>query len=70
MFAFVAFTIVREHGAGGGADSCPAVCCFGVCAGHLPTLCLRCIRSFVGVASRSSNVAFFLFPLPPSAFLV
>ena len=67
MFAFVAFIIVREHG--GEADSCPAVCRFGACAGHVPTLCLRCTRSFVSVAWRSSSVAFFLVPLPPSAFL-
>ena len=35
----------------------------------MPTLCLRCTRSFVSVAWRSSSVAFFLVPLPPSAFL-
>ena len=49
-----------------GADSCPAVCCFDACTGHVPTLCLRCIRSFVSVAWRSSSVAFLLVPLPPS----
>ena len=46
-----------------GADSCPAVCRFGACGGHVPTLCLRCTRSFV-------SVAFLLVPLPPSAFFL
>ena len=53
-----------------GADSCPAVCRFGACGGHVPTLCLRCTRSFLGVAWRSSCVAFLLVPLPPSAFFL
>ena len=53
-----------------GADSCAAVCRFGACAGHAPTFCLRCARSFVSVAWRSSSVAFLLVSLPPSAFLV
>ena len=54
MFAFVAFIIVREHG---GAESRPAVCRFGACAGHVPTLCLRCTRSFVSVVWRGVLVA-------------
>ena len=53
-----------------GAVSCPAVCRFGACGGHVPTLCLRCTRSFLGVAWRSSSVAFLLVPLPPSAFFL
>ena len=53
-----------------GADSCPAVCRFGACGGHVPTLCLRCTLSFVSVAWRSSSVAFLLVPLPPSAFFL
>ena len=36
----------------------------------MPTLCLRCTRSFVSVAWRSSSVAFLLVPLPPSAFFL
>ena len=40
-----------------GADSCPAVCRFGACGGLLPTLCLRCTRSFVSVAWRGVLVA-------------
>ena len=48
-----------------GTDSRPAICRLGACASHVPTLCLRCTRSFVslawrGVAWRSSNVAFLL----------
>ena len=35
----------------------------------MPTLCLRCTRSFVSVAWRSSSVAFLLVPLsPPPSF--
>ena len=40
-----------------GADSCPAVCRFGARGGHVPTLCLRCTRSFVSVAWRGVPVA-------------
>ena len=36
----------------------------------MPTLGLRCTRSFVSVAWRSSSVAFLLVPLPPSAFFL
>ena len=39
------------------ADSCPAVCRLGACGGHVPTLCLRCTRSFVSVAWRGVPVA-------------
>ena len=57
-----------------GADSCPAVCHFGACAGHVPALCLHCTRSFGSVAWHDvlhcSSVAFLLPSLPPSAFLV
>ena len=55
-----------------GADSCPAVCRFGACGGHVPTLSLRCTRSFVSVACRGVPVAlrFSWFPsLPPLSFL-
>ena len=56
------------------ADSCPVVCHFGACAGHVSTLCLHYTRSFGSVAWRDilhcSSVAFLLPPLPPSAFLV
>ena len=53
-----------------GPDSCPAVCHFGVCVGHVPTLCLRCTRSFVSVVWCSSSVAFLLVPLlPPLSWL-
>ena len=51
-----------------GADSCPAVCRFGACGGHEPTLRLRSTRSFVSVAWGSSSVAFFL-PPPPTTSL-
>ena len=45
MSAFVAFTIESM-----GANSCSVVCCYGAYAGHVPTFCLRCTRSFVSVA--------------------
>ena len=71
MSAFVAFTIVREHG----GRFLSSGMSLGACGGHVPTLCLRCTRSLVsvawrGVAWRSSSVAFLLVPLPPSAFVL
>ena len=58
-YAFVAFTIIREHGGR-----------FLSSGMSLRTLCLRCTRRFVSVAWRSSSIAFLLVPLPPFAFLV
>ena len=52
------------------ADSCPAVCCLGACAGHLPTSVCVVLEAFLawrGVAWRSSSIAFLF---PPCAFLV
>ena len=49
MFAFVAFTIVHEHG---GQISVQQVCRFGACRGHVSTLRLHCTPSFVSVAWR------------------
>ena len=66
MFAFVAFTVVREHG----GRFLSSGMSLGACGGHVPTLCLRFTRSFVSVAWRSTSVAFLLVPLPPSAFVL
>ena len=53
MFAFVAFTVVREHG----GRFLSSGMSLGACGGHVPTLCLRCTRSFVSVAWRGVPVA-------------
>lgn len=53
-----------------GADSCPVVCCFGACTGHVPTFCLQCTLSFVSVAWCGILVAqhFSWFPSLPLLF--
>ena len=66
MFAFVAFTVVREHG----GRFLSSGMSLGSCGGHVPTLCLRFTRSFVSVAWRSTSVAFLFVPLPPFAFVL
>ena len=70
MFAFVAFTIVREN-----ERQIPVP--LYVALAHAQAMCLRCIcvvfealLAWRGVAWRSSSVAFLLVPLLPSAFLV
>ena len=34
---------------------CPAVCCFGACAGDVPILSLRCTRRFVFVTKKCAT---------------
>ena len=75
MFAFVVFTIVREHGGQIPVQRYVALA-------HAEAMCLRCVCVVVeallawhsvawrGVAWRSSSVAFLLIPLPPSAFFL
>ena len=66
MFAFVALTIVQEHGGR-----------FLSCGMLLRHMCLRfvcvvleALLAWHGMAWHSSSIAFLLVPLPPSAFLV
>ena len=66
MFAFVAFTIVREH-----RGQIPVQ--WYVALAHAEAMCLRCVcvvlealLAWRGVAWRSSSVVFLLVPLPPS----
>ena len=68
MFAFVAFTIVREHGgrflsSGMSLWSMRRPCAYVVFALY-SKLCQH------GVAWHSSSLAFLLVPLPPSAFFL
>ena len=70
MFAFVAFTIVREYEGQIPVQRYVALV-------HAGAMCLRCVcvvlealLAWHGVAWRSSSIAFLLVPLPPSAFLV
>ena len=70
MFAFVAFTIVHEHGGQIPVQRYVALV-------HAEAMCLRCVcvvlealLAWRGVAWRSSSVAFLLVPLPPSAFFL
>ena len=80
MFAFVAFTIVHEHGGQIPVQRYVALA-------HAEAICLRCVCivleallawrgvawrgvAWRGVAWRSSSVAFLLVPLPPSAFFL
>ena len=70
MFAFVAFTIVREHEGQIPVQRYVALV-------HAQAMCLRCVcvvlealLAWRGVAWRSSSVAFLLVPLPPSAFFL
>ena len=70
MFAFVAFTIVHEHGGQIPVQRYVALA-------HAEAICLRCVcivlealLAWRGVAWRSSNVAFLLVPLPPSAYFL
>ena len=70
MFAFVAFTIVHEHGGQIPVQRYVALA-------HAEAICLRCVcivlealLAWRGVAWHSSSVAFLLVPLPPSAFFL
>ena len=58
MLAFVAFTIVREHG---GRFLSSSMSLLHICRPcQVPTLCLRFTQSFVGMAFFSSSIAFLL----------
>ena len=69
MVAFVAFIIVREHGGQSPVQRYVALV-------HAQAMCLRCVcvvlealLAWLGVAWRSSSVAFLLVPLsPPPSF--